>query len=283
MPSISHDFLFERDKAPFLALCRGSFGFLHTSPTRLEGVAVRKMSLAPLGSLHVPSGQVVIGDPFSRLKPHGNVRWNVPAGTHRVVQTMAWVGEDDRISAMRTAYLSIVFNQDLMEKRQAWQRKRLADGLDPSPDPSLIKVMGPILPEGSFSEEETQRLLQPIIPILTGALAISDATLFEDRMPVNRAEVGQGWLENLFDHGTEDSWFDQLDSDSPWPKGSSNHLLPPGEGGPDNANIVICQTGWGDGQYEAFMEIIDGQPAAMHIDFLLVPADPMGKWRQDGF
>ena len=277
----SHDFIFERDQTPFLALCRGSFGFLHTSPTRVEGVAVRQMSLAPLGTLHVPHGQVVIGDPFSRLKPEGNVRWNIPAGDHRVIQSMARVGEDDRMSALRTAYLSLVFDQQRVQQRQAWQRSQLAQGLNPSLDPSQLLAMGPCLPEGSFSEEETQRLLQPIVPILTGALAVADATLFEDRMPLNRAEVGQGWLENLFEHGVEGSWFDQLDSEHPWPKGSSNHPLPPGNHGSDEANIVICQTGWGDGQYEVFMELVDGQPAAMHIDFLVIPSDPMRRWRQD--
>ncbi len=282
MPHVSHDFVFERDQTPFLALCRGSFGFLHTSPTRVQGVALRQLTLSPLGSLHVPNGHVVIGDPFSGLKPHGNVRWDIPSGIHPVIQTMAQVGEDDRISALRTAYLSLVFNQELVEQRQSWQRARLARGLNPSLGEDQLSAMSPTLPDGTISEEETYRLLRPFVSIFTGALGVADATLFEDRMPLNRAEINQGWLENLFEHGVEGSWFDQLDSDTPWPKGSSYHSLPQSQDNDaDRANIVICQTGWGDGQYEVFMEMVDEQPAAMHIDFQVIPSDPMRRWRQE--
>lgn len=226
------DFVFERHQGPFLALCPGTFGFLHTSPTRKEGVAIRELSLSPLGSLFVPNGCLVAGDPFSKLKPEGNVRWEVPPGTHAVIQTMARVGEDDRISARRTAYMSLIFQPDLLEQRQAWQKEQIAQGKNPAIPEECLTPMAPTLPEGSFSEEETLRMTHPDIPVFTGAMAWADALLFEERMPINRAEVGQGWLENLFDHGLEGSWFDQLDSDKPWPKGSSNHLLPPPQSTP---------------------------------------------------
>lgn len=278
---MNQDFAFERHQGPFLALCPGTFGFLHTSPTRKEGVAIRELTLSPLGELFVPNGYIVAGDPFSKLKPEGNVRWQVPKGTHRVIQTMARVGEDDRLSGRRTAYMSLVFRPDLMEKRQAWQREQIASGKDPSIPEGHLSPMAPTLPDGSFSEDETLRMMHPDIPVFTGAMAWADALLFEDRMPLNRAEVGQGWLENLFDHGLEDSWFDRLDSDTPWPKGSSNHLLPSSSEDHRQANIAIFQTGWGDGLYRMIMESWQGEQVAAHVDFHIIPSDPMRQWREN--
>lgn len=280
----ARDWLYERDQGPFLALCRGRFGFLHTSPDRRSGIAVRNLATAPLGSIHVPSGAIVAGDPFRGLKPSANPRYPVPAGTHPVIQTLAQVGEDDRIAALRTAYVSIVYRPDLMAERQALQRQALADGRDPAIGPKCLARATPWLPDGSFSEAETRRLLRPGFAVLTGVLGMADADLFEARMPANRDEPGHGWLETLFEHGQENSWFDQLDSDAPWPKGSSNHLLPPGD--PDDAfpeaNIVLCQAGWGDGRYQAFIESFLGQPIALHVDFQVIPSDPMEDWREAG-
>lgn len=277
---MKQDFVFERNQGPFLALCPGTFGFLHTSPTRKEGVAIRDLTVSPLGDLFVPSGFIVAGDPFSRLKPEGNVRWEVPAGTHPVIQTMAQVGEDGRLSGRRTAYVSLVFRPELLAQRQAWQREQIIRGASPAIDEANLLPMAPTLPAGSLSEEETLRMMDPDIPIFTGAMAWADADLFEDRMPINLAEVGQGWLENLFDHGLEGSWFDQLDADTPWPKGSSNHPLPSSDEDPRPANIAIFQTGWGDGLYRMHMETWQGEVMAAHVDFHLIPSDPMRQWRE---
>ena len=280
-PEHAYDWLYERDQAPFLALCRGRFGFLHTSPDRHSGIAVRQLSTAPLGDLHVPSGAVVAGDPFQGLKPSGNPRYPMPAGSHRVIQTLARVGEDDRIAAIRTAYLSIVYRPDLLALRQEQQRKALADGQDPAVSRKFLSLAHPILPEGSFSEAETRRLLRPGFPVLTGVLAVADAAGFEERMPINRMEPGHGWLETLFEHGVDNSWFDHLDSSQPWPKGSSNHPLPGSEqdDGHPQANVVLCQTGWGDGRYHAYIETLEGVPVALHVDFQVIPNDPMEDWR----
>ena len=267
------DFCYERRQSPFLALTPGAFHFLHTSPDTHTGVAVRKLSIESLGSLNIPTGRLLLGDPFRGLQESGNVWHAVPAGQHPVILTLAQVGEDDRIAALRTAYVSVVFEPEALAQRQAEQRRAQATGRDPAVPPEALAPSFPHLPNGSFSQEEAMALTKRWVTVCTGCLALADVEAFEELMPPNRAEPERGWFERLFETGRPGSWFDALDAAAPWPRGASNHLLPDAE---KEENIVLCSSGWGDGRYQVVLEhASDGRLVALHVDFQVVPFDPL--------
>lgn len=268
------DHCYPRRSSPFLALTRGCFEFQHTSTDNTTGVALRRLSVAPLGMLKVNSGKLVIGDPFALLQHEENVWYDVPAGEHPVFLTTAAVGEDKTLTAgQRIAYVSVVFDTQALAHRQEQQRVRLATGADPSVASEQLVEQLAELSTGSFSEAETASKLRPGIPVLSGSVALSDVESFEALMPPNLSN-GQGWLERLFEHGLSGSWFDAMDQAEPWPRGCANLTLPDA---PHEENIVICPTGWGDGRYAVILEWDDQQrPIALHIDFQVIPRDSMG-------
>lgn len=267
------DYCYERRESPFLALTRGTFHFLHTSQDRKTEVAVRQLSLSPLGTLAVPSGRLVAADPFQNLRSKGNAWLSVPPGHYTVIQTIAQVGEDSRMAASRTAYLSLVFDLERLGKRQQEQQKTLFEGRNPSLPSTRLLPLTPELPDFDFSEAEAMELTRAGIPILTGCLSVADNEALERRMPPDEPLEARGWLEVLFEHGVEGSWFDAIDSSAPWPKGCANLLLP---GGDPEETVVLCQTGWGDGRYDVLLEVdADLHPLAIHFDFQVIPRDPL--------
>ncbi len=265
------DYLYERRSSPFLALTRGSFEFLHTSPNGQTGIAFRQLSVAPLGHLSVPSGQLLIGDPFSMLQHENNVWFPVPKGKHQVLLTQAAVGEDKRLTAgQRAAYVSVVFDAEALARRQDEQRIRLLAHDDPSVPFDRLHPTLPVLPDGYFSEAEARQKSRPGIAVLSGSIALSDVRNFEALMPPNLQHSGRGWLERFFEHGIPGSWFDAMDAEDTWPKACCNVSLPDATNG---ENIVICPTGWGDGRYPVILETEGEKTIALHLDFQVVPHD----------
>lgn len=270
------DHRYDRRGSPFLALTRGCFEFLHTSTNGTTGVALRQLSVAPLGRVRIHSGRLLVGDPFSMLQHEGNPWFDVPPGEHAVLLTLAAVGEDRELTArQRAAYVSVVFQPEALARRQDLQRDRLLRQEDPALPSMQLEEAPPMPPHGSLSEAETEALRRPGVSVLSGSLALCDAEAFEALMPPNRTDGGNGWFERFFDHGVPGSWFDSMDAGSPLPKGCCNILLPDAENG---ETIVICPTGWGDGHYPVCEETDDqGNLVALHVDFGVVPYDSMGK------
>lgn len=268
-PIIDH--LYERRSSPFLAMTRGSFEFLHTSSHAQTGIALRQLSVAPLGTLALPSGQLLLGDPFGALQNENNVWFELPPGHHPVFLTLAAVGEDKQLTAsQRAAYVSVVLDPQAMARRQESQRQKVLHREDPAVDRESLQPLLATLPHGSFSEEEARLKLRPGVRITSGSMALADAQRFEALMPPNIPDSGRGWLERFFEHGIEGSWFDAMDAGHPWPKGCCNVPLPDGQEG---ENLIICPTGWGDGRYAVVMELEQGRPIALHVDFEVVPHD----------
>lgn len=254
-------------------MTRGVFHFLHTSTDRSTGVAVRQLSTIPMGQLALPSGRLLIEDPFRSLRSYLNRSFTLPPGIYRAVQTVARIGEDGEANQYRAAYLSLILDEDLLEERRKHQQALLAQGLDPQISPTCLEPLHPDLPNDSLSEQQWRRMAQPSVFILTGTVALADQERFELLMPSDEPESGEQWLETVFEHGLPGSWFDALDASAPLPAGSASVGLPHGE---DLDRVILCQTGWGDGQYAIVVEHTEqGQPIALHIDFGVIPSDPM--------
>lgn len=269
----SADYCYERTTSPFLAMTRGLFHFLHTSPNRETGVAVRQLSILPLGTLHLPTGRLLIEDPFKSLRPHLNRAFVVEPGEYRVVQTVARIGEDEHAHQSRSAYLSLVLDEVRMAERRHWQQQQMEYRQDPQVDEALRSPFFPELPRDSFSEQQWKRMAKPSVSVLTGTVALADQDRFELLMPSDQHDMGEGWLETVFDHGLPGSWFDALDASTPLPVGSAQVQLPQGKA---TDQVILCRTGWGDGQYPVSLEHSqDGHPIALHVDFGLIPSDPM--------
>lgn len=268
-PIIDH--LYERRSSPFLAMTRGSFEFLHTSTNGQAGIAFRQLSVAPLGTLGLPSGQLLLGDPFGGLQHENNVWFSAPPGHHPVFLTLAAVGEDKQLTAaQRAAYVSVVFDGPAIARRQESQRQSVLRKEDPSVPREFLQSLQAMLPNGSFSEDEARLKLRPGVQITSGSMALSDAQRFEALMPPNIPDSGRGWLERFFEHGIKGSWFDAMDAGHPWPKGCCNVALPDGT---ESENVIICPSGWGDGRYAVVMEFDQDKPIALHVDFEVVPHD----------
>ena len=259
-------------------MTRGTFEFYHTSPDRMKGVANRQLSVAPLGKLFLPSGQLLAGDPFSGLSHEENSWFSVPAGEHGVFLTLAATGEDGHFSlAQRSAYISVVFNPEALSARQEAQRIRLNQGEDPTVFLDRLAPAMVSLPHFSLSEAEAQSRLRAGVPIFSGSIGLTDLEAFERLMPPNIPAEGRGWLERYFDHGLDGSWFDAMDDLISTPMGSANLLLPDAT----HENIVVTATGWGDGRYQAFIETDEnGSPIAFHVDFEIIPFDAMQGLKQ---
>jgi hypothetical protein len=256
------DHLYTASALPFLAMTRGHFHWA-------QGEQRVQLSILPLGELFLPSGQLLIEDPFHFLRPHLNRHFPAPLGRHSVFQTMARLGTGDS-EPLRAAYLSVVFNEELMNKRRQAQKDRLHQGQDPSLDRALLTPLFPTLPRDSFSERDWERMSQPSVPVLTGTLALADLTRFEGLMPSDLPDIGEGWLETVFDHGVPGSWFDALDNEAPFPPGTANIQLPEGH---EEDRIVLARTGWPNGTFPICLETSDqGEPLALHIDFDVLPS-----------
>ncbi len=259
----SPDHLYEHTSAPFLALTRGRFLFQGSQ------AVVCQFSLAPLGTLQVASGRLLIEDPFRSLRPYLNRSFPLPPGNHRVVQTVVHIGEEGRTPEPCTAYLSLILDERALQSRRELQARQVLEGKDPQIPAALLYPIIPVLPNDSFSEKQWESMVLPSVEILTGTVALADQDCFEDLMPSDRYDREEGWLETVFDHGLPNSWFDALDETSLWPKGSTNIRLPNGS---EDDRIVLCSTGRGAGRYGVVEEKNEqGQTVAVHLDFKVLP------------
>lgn len=194
-----------------------------------------------LGHLVLPSGRLEASDPFVSLGESLVV--TVPAGTYPVRVTVADVSDAQDGSHLREAYLSVV----------------LAEG-------EVSRVEG-MVPEGASGaadadandREDDERLHG--VGVDAGTVAFADAQAVKTSMPEG------DWYEDLFDDGTESSWFARMDDPAHLRAGCANIVLPLATAG---ENLVLAHSGWGDGWYPVLGSYAaDGTLLGVHIDLLV--------------
>lgn len=224
----------------------------------------RQMAIAPLGHIHLPSGKMIVGDAFQGLLSSGNYWFSTPVGVFPVFKSFSFQKREDngktKVRNIKTNYLTVVFNMSKMEARMKEDLENIPSGLPPLLNSVLIQA-APSIPSELYSEGEIEALSKSPIYIQTGNVLISDKNNFENLMPLTI--TGSEWLENVFDYDNQDSWFEAVDSDTPWPKGSSNHTLPNGD---ENQNLIICP-GKSGGNIKVFEEADkEDEIFALHIE-----------------
>lgn len=183
-----------------------------------------------LGELQVPSGRIEACDPFVTLGE--GLHFEVPAGTYPVRMTVADVSDEQDGSHLREAYLSVV----------------LAPG-EPVNSEILVPLGEPAPPADEYYG----------VGVDAGTVGFVDAAAVATGMPPS-----QQWYDEIFDNGTEDSWFALMDSESHLTAGAANIVLPKAVGG---ENVVLCHSGWGDGFYPVVGSYdAAGTLISLHID-----------------
>lgn len=190
------------------------------------------LTVHDLGVLRVPSGRLEASDPFVNL---GEAQvFDVPPGDYPVRVTVADVSTAQDGSHLREAYLSVV----------------LADGAAADVVPATRSDKE--LPAGEYW----------VVPVDAGTVGFADAEAISAGMPAG------DWYEELFDNGTDGSWFSLMDSEQHLIAGCANIVMPAATAG---ENVVLAHSGWGDGVYPVVRTVdADGKPLAIHIDLLVV-------------
>lgn len=290
---------YDRRSSPVLALTEGAFQFLHTSIDRIHGIASRGLKSYGLGVLPLPSGHLMIGDPFSDQRRAGHRGIQVPPGRYGVWQTLADVGGDQGQGGVRVAYLSLVLRPDLLKRRQSWQEGQMAVRRSPALPVHALRYAPlcwtPSEPKGGAEggtpedpdHDEADFLFGPVdqagVVVQSGTVALADAWAFARQMPSEGGSPGTSWYDRLFEHGLPGSWFDLLDSQDHLRRGAANLPLPGAD--VDGDRVVLSQSGWGDGTYLLLAEYALDEPdetrgllspplVALHLDFRVVPFCP---------
>jgi hypothetical protein len=209
-----------------------SFRALRPGPVTVDD-EVWALTVHDLGVLRVPSGRLEANAPFENMGEAVVV--DVPAGEHPVRVTVADVSGAQDGSHTREAYLSVV----------------LAEG-----EPALLEaapVAGKELAAGEFW----------VIPVGAGTVGFVDAEAARSGMPPVEVQY-----DDVFDNGSETSWFALMDSPAHLREGSANIVLPLAKEG---ENVVLAHSGWGDGVYPVLRTVDSaGSVLAVHIDLGVV-------------
>jgi Protein of unknown function (DUF4241) len=194
------------------------------------------------GTLVVPTGRLVICDPFVALEREGNPYVRVAPGVYPVTVTVADVSGELDGSHLREAYASLVLNGELEVRRSVLQ----------------LGVSGETVPELAPDEFVG-------FPVDSGTACFVDGGAVETAMPEG------DWYTDLFNTGQPDAWFERIGDPAHIRSGIANITLPLATGG---ENIVVFQSGWGDGYYPVVAGYdAAGQMVAVHVDLMVITAD----------
>ncbi len=193
------------------------------------------------GTLILPSGRLVVCDPFAAMRQQGNPELSLPIGNYPVKITCADVSGAGDGSDIREAYASLLLSSEPESCRRV---------LTPL-------VPGQIAPDLAPDEDSG-------VPVDAGTVCFVDAAALQYGMPDE-----QTWYADVFDNGKTTAWFARMDDPNLIRDGIANSVLPFAT---DGANIVLFHSGWGDGIYP----IIGGYSAqgnlvAVHVDLMVIP------------
>jgi uncharacterized protein DUF4241 len=201
------------------------------------------LSVVDCGLLLMPTGRLTACDPFAVLQKNYNLFVQVPPGRYRALVTLADVSDDNDGSHIREAYATLMLDETAVEAR-----RRIITPLRDAVCPPEMDD------DGTYYG----------FPVDAGTACFVDQGAVDTLMP-------DGDWQDIFDNGTPNSWFEQMDDPSHIRAGLANIVLPQSRGG---ENIVIVHSGWGDGHYP----IVGGYDSfdrlvRVHIDFLVVFRD----------
>lgn len=193
------------------------------------------------GELVLPTGRLVVCDPFAAMRKLGNAEVRVPAGRFPVVVTLADVSAEQDGSHIREAYASLVLRDEPEARRE---------------------FLVPLAPGQSLPSLEPEEFQGFVVD--AGTACFVDAASLEFGMPEEA-----DWYEQLFDSGEPESWFSRMDDPGHIRPDVANISLPLAKHG---ENLVLFHSGWGDGVYPVIGGYnAEGVLVAVHIDFMVIP------------
>lgn len=219
------------------------FSALKPGVVRAEAIAPYTLSVVDCGKLKLPTGQLVICDPFAAMRQTGNPAVPVPPGEYTVKVTLADVSDKADGSHMREAYATLLLDEvaDEVSRRIITP---LPDGTDA--DPVIDE-------DGDYNG----------FPVDAGTACFVDAAALVSAMPDKTS-----WHEGVFENDKPDSWFNVMDNPAHIRAGLANIPLPLARNG---ENIIIVHSGWGDGFYPVVGGFdASGRLIRVHIDFMVV-------------
>jgi hypothetical protein len=214
---------------------------LRTGTILNEGKKVN-LSTISCGELKLPSGKLIVCDPFAGMSKSGNPFVQVPSGEYEVVVTLADVSDELDGSHIREAYASLIIDNSSVET----SRKFLELSKNGKPTNQTLKP-------GEFWGYGVD----------AGTSCFADAETVENDMPDEDT-----WYEGLFENDSEECWFNLMDDKNLVRGGIANIKLPLTKN--DN-NLILFHSGWGDGFYPVFGGFdVEGKLVAVHTDFDVV-------------
>jgi len=208
-----------------------------------------KLSTISCGKLKLPSGKLIICDPFSGMSKSDNHFVQVPPGEYEVIVTLADVSPNLDGSHFREAYASLIIDSASLESSRRF--------LEPTENgkPSNLQSSNQPLASDEFIGYGVD----------AGTSCFADAETIHSNMPNEDT-----WYDALFENENNDCWFNQMDDKNLIRKGIANITLPI----TDN-NLILFHSGWGDGYYPVIGGYdLKGNLIAVHTDFYVVlPSD----------
>jgi hypothetical protein len=198
-----------------------------------------------VGTLQVNSGRLLACDPLTPMVERVVVA--VEPGTYPVRVTVADVSDVKDRSHLRVAYVSLVTAQADFASRKVLDPV----GMDGDPEEEGFYGVGVDAGAVAFVDEVNLRTLFP------GWFAVADPDVpFDEDVYDNAIATGP------------DRWTELLNAASPLSAGFVNVPLP---SAPNDENIVICSSGWGDGVYPVIGTYdVHGNLTGVHIDLQVV-------------
>ena len=189
------------------------------------------LSVVDCGEIALPTGLLAICDPFAMMEVAGNPTVQLPPGRYPVKVTLA------DVSGLR-------------------------DGSD------LVEAYASVLLNGN---QETARRKITLRNVSYNAVAVDAGTVcFVDEGVLATAMPPAEQWQDVFDDGSESSWFSRMDDPNEIHDGLANIVLPLAKNG---ENIVLIHSGWGDGVFGVVGSYDDHDNlTAVHIDFKVVNA-----------
>ena len=187
------------------------------------------LSVVNCGELVMPTGLLAVCDPFAMMEVSGNPAIQLLPGKYPVKVTLADVSGLRDGSHIREAYASLILSGE---------------------------------PEETRREMPLRNTTGNAFGVDTGTACFVDEGALAAGMP-----PPEEW-EDIFDDGTEASWFSRMDNPREVREGVANVPLPLARNG---ENIILIHSGWGDGAYGVVGSYdSSGKLTAVHIDFGVV-------------
>ncbi|MDQ4089432.1 MAG: DUF4241 domain-containing protein [Actinomycetota bacterium] len=103
-----------------------------------------------------------------------------------------------------------------------------------------------------------------------GVMVDAGTVAFADAEAIARCMPEGDWYD-LFDDGSDESWFSRMDDPTHLREGCANIVMPRADAG---ENVVLSHSGWGDGIYPVVRtRDASGRVLGLHIDLFVVGGD----------